>query len=65
MSRKPASRISWKTFGIFKPLYSPRLKRAVHRDGFTALLTLMFENDAHDECLIFHKKRLAITKASA
>ena len=49
----------------FQTLYSPRLKRAVHRDGFTALLTLMFENDAHDECLIFHKKRLAITKASA
>ena len=48
----------------FQALYSPRLKRAVHRDGFTALLTLMFENDAHDECLIFHKKRLAITKAS-
>ena len=49
----------------FQTLYSPRLKRAVHRDGFTALLTLMFENDAHDECLIFHKKRLAITKARA
>ena len=49
----------------FQTLYSPRLERAVHRDGFTALLTLMFENDAHDECLIFHKKRLAITKARA
>ncbi|MGB1005825.1 MAG: FkbM family methyltransferase [Thalassobaculaceae bacterium] len=49
----------------FQTLYSPRLKRAAYRDGFTALLTLMFENDAHDECLIFHKNRLAITKATA
>ena len=48
----------------FQTLYSPRLKRAAHRDGFTALLTLMYENDVHDECLIFHKNRLVITKAT-
>ena len=52
-------------FWDFENLYSPHLKRAIHRDGFTALLILMFENDAHNECLFFHKKRLTIDKASA
>ena len=47
----------------FQTFYSPRLKRVVHRHGFTSLLKLMFENVAHDKCLIFHKKCLAITKA--
>jgi len=48
----------------FQTLYSPRLTRGVHREGFSDLLNLMFEKDVSDECLIFHKNRLTITKIS-
>lgn len=50
-------------FEGFQTLYSPRLRRGVHREGFHALISLMLEQRVSDETLIFHRERLNIVKS--